>query len=266
MAPVEEKTAAATTAKHYWVLDNGGRPFRVTVEETENSATNVRVEKNLSRGRGFRTLLEWYFVAKVFIGKSPKNPMTEFSGGHGEAFNGNSILVWLGDFRYVFIGWEIYSFEVAATAITEFVSPVGNNSVPYPFAFDADHRCYLFLERIVISGFPIEPLHRKSPYEWYYEACEGLQDRHGKLKIGNQIFNNYFHYPKTDWHQEYLRLQRINREDEDDPDQCDSIYLVGEHGTRPLSLEEFIAQRETFARDVFHVTGLQNFELLQKRV
>lgn len=264
MAPVEEKTAAATV-KHYWILDNGGHPFRVTVTETEDFATHVRVEVELSRGRGFRTLQEWNFVAKVFIGESPKNPMTEFSGGYGEAFTGNSILVWLGDFRYVFIGREIYSFEVAATAITEFVSPVGNSSVPYPFAFDADHRCYLFLERIVISGFPMEQ-HRNDPYEWYYEACQGLQDRHGKLKIGSEIFNNYFHYPQTDWHQEYLRLQRINHDDDEDDPGCDEICSVKKNGQpRPLSLEEFITQRESFARDVLHAERVLHFELLQKR-
>jgi hypothetical protein len=117
----------------------------------------------------------------------------------------------------------------------------------------------------MLSGFPMDS-HRDDPYEWYYEACQGLQDRHGKLKIGSEIFNNYFHYPKTDWHQEYLRLQRINHDDDEDEDNHDEIYLVKKNGQpRPLSLEEFITQRESFARDVLHAEGVLNFTLLRER-
>jgi len=263
----------APSGRSYFIHDNGARPFHVCVV----SPTCVRVEKftgydyDEHPAEAYETLFEWDDIAEIFIGKSPLNQMTGFSGGHGPEFDGNSILLRRGGeggpLRYVYIGSEIYEFE-APSRITRFVSPVGNNNVPYPFAFDATGtHCYLFLEQVCITQFPVD--HRDSPYEWYYDACEQLQRRDGKMKIGNQIYNNHFSY-KSDWREEYRRLQRLNRHDEDDPE-CDSICLVpprnngGNRQPHPLTAEEFIAQRESFAKDVLHAERLPNFQLLQKR-
>jgi len=266
MAPVVEPET------RYVIHDNGSIPFRVCII----SATHVRVEvsKDEDYDDSYETLFEWNDIAEVFVGKSPRNAMTEFSGGYGPRFDGNSILVRRrgedsGPLRYVYIGSEIYEFEVVAP-ITKFVSPVGNNCVPYPFAFDATgQHCYLFSERVMLANIP--PEHCKDPYEWYYDTCKTLQRRDGKMKIGNQIYNNHFSFA-SDWREEYQRLQRINREDEDedDPESLDTISLVvsrnkGRGETRMLSLEEFITQRESFAKDVLHAERLPNFQLLQKR-
>ena len=42
---------------------------------------------------------------EVFIGKSPVNAMTTFSGGHGPRFDGNSVLL-KRENDYVFVGDE----------------------------------------------------------------------------------------------------------------------------------------------------------------
>ena len=57
--------------------------------------------------------------------------MTKYSGGHGPKFTGNSILLNIGDKRYVSIGWTIYEFSTK-DQITEYYSPVGKSDVPYP--------------------------------------------------------------------------------------------------------------------------------------
>nr|QBK85874.1 MAG: hypothetical protein LCMAC101_04690 [Marseillevirus LCMAC101] len=94
-------------------------------------------------------------VEKVFVGESPKNKMTEFSGGYGDDFRGNSLLLHIcgdseGSLEYVFIGWKIYSFE-ALSEIVQYVSPVGNSDVPYPYAIDTKNRAYLLKENVIVQ-------------------------------------------------------------------------------------------------------------------
>ena len=84
---------------------------------------------------------------RVFIGHSPKNKMTEFSGAYGPEFLGNSILVHKKDLDYVCIGSDIFEFT-ALDRILEYVSPVGNNGVPYPYAVDTKGRHYSMLHEL----------------------------------------------------------------------------------------------------------------------
>ena len=69
--------------------------------------------------------------------------MTEFSGGYGEKWDGNSILLRIGDaneFRYVYIGCTVFEFT-ADEKVIKYVSSVGNNCVPYPYA-ESLNWCY----------------------------------------------------------------------------------------------------------------------------
>ncbi len=88
------------------------------------------------------------FVAKIvpheiFIGESLLNDMTKKSGGCGEKWDGNSILLRVGnlrEFRYLHIGVIVCEF-VTDQQITKYISSVGNNCVPYPYAESKDF-CY----------------------------------------------------------------------------------------------------------------------------
>lgn len=96
----------------------------------------------------FDNLIVKYGPLKIFIGKSVTNKMTSFSGGHGEKWDGNSILLRIGntdEFRYVYIGTEIFEF-VTEEEITAYVSSVGNNCVPYPYA-ESLNWCYCMGEK-----------------------------------------------------------------------------------------------------------------------
>ncbi len=72
---------------------------------------------------------------KVMPGKSPRNSMTAFSGGYGPKSDGNTLLVQASPRRYMFIGCGgVYGFTLGANEkIKNYMSPVGNSSVPYPY-------------------------------------------------------------------------------------------------------------------------------------
>src|SRR5579872_1229228 len=105
--------------KTYYIHDNGGRPFGV------NMNNNISIFSNYKKYKHIFT----FKPIEIFIGKSPKNKMTLFSGGYGEKFDGNSILLRIKELEYVLIGSEIIRFN-SLFLIKEFISPVGNNDVP----------------------------------------------------------------------------------------------------------------------------------------
>ena len=80
---------------------------------------------------------------KSFVGKSPINNMTKYSGGHGKKFDGNTILLQKNKNTYVLIYIGIEEFKVFNDEIVKFVSPVGNNDVPYPYAIGKNNMYFL---------------------------------------------------------------------------------------------------------------------------
>lgn len=171
--------------KHYYTHDNGGRPYLLyilgkNVLVYKNKFEN-EIEENYddpsydfyyewSHYLGLNTLLytklvNKYSPQKIFIGKSPLIPMTKFSGGHGKAFDGNSILLHISKNKYVHIGRTITQFK-SFSPIKKFVSPVGNSDVPYPFAIDEDNNYYLIIASIVMKCSTKEC--REEPYHTYY--------------------------------------------------------------------------------------------------
>ena len=139
---------------------NGGTPFKVEINENM-----VDIYSN----NGSTPLLK-RSARTIFIGESPMNKMTTFSGGHGPDFLGNSILLELDDNQYEFIGKTIFSFS-SLVRIVEFVSPVGNNDVSYPYAIDVDGNIYLLIEEVVLLKHRISAGEEEDPYSYYYKKC-----------------------------------------------------------------------------------------------
>ncbi|OLP84177.1 hypothetical protein AK812_SmicGene34985 [Symbiodinium microadriaticum] len=83
-----------------------------------------------------------FSAEKVFVGHSPE---------HGAKFDGNSMLLHLEGLKYVFVGEEVFSFT-AKSPITKFLSPVGNNDVPYPWAVDEEGSRYLFTMSVILAS------------------------------------------------------------------------------------------------------------------
>lgn len=107
---------------------------------------------------------------EIFLGKSLKNKMTEFSGGYGAWATGNSILLWIKDNQYVYIGESIFRFR-SLSKIVKYLSPVGNSGVPYPYAIDYEGRYYLMIENVVVENIPRG--FKRDPYDYYYANGKG---------------------------------------------------------------------------------------------
>ena len=163
-------------SQKYFIHDNGGRPFLVYVAGNNvwiykhSKETVVEDEKDLDNPKYYTELVKEYTAKQVFIGKSPKNEMTKYSGGHGPKFTGNSILLKIGDKRYVSIGWTIYEFSTK-DEIIEYHSPVGNSDVPYPVAIGTDY-VYFMIEDVYVAKELFEDFPKK--YKWHDHAYAKL--------------------------------------------------------------------------------------------
>ena len=163
-------------SQKYFIHDNGGRPFLVYVAGNKvwiykhSKEIIVEDQKDFDNPKYYTELVKEYTAKQVFIGKSPKNEMTKYSGGHGPKFTGNSILLKIGDKRYVSIGWTIYEFSTK-DEITEYHSPVGNNDVPYPVAIGTDY-VYFMIEDVYVAKELFEDFPKK--YKWHDHAYTKL--------------------------------------------------------------------------------------------
>lgn len=141
----------------YKTHDNGGRPYKCVIYKNNNIEVYCQINNNSDKITYDKKATYKFKTKNIFIGKSPFNKMTEFSGGYGAKFDGNSILLNIDDNKYIFIGDKVWSF-VPKGKIVEFISPVGNNDVPYPWAVDEYKNIYLFTFNVII-------MYRKDVYE-----------------------------------------------------------------------------------------------------
>lgn len=136
--------------KYYRILDNDGdKPFMVyyngkeaiiyMMEEKKYyfDFKNIKYKENFDdnkKSRIFYTkLVKKFKYEHLFVGKSYKNPMTKIEGTYGKRFDGNNLLFYLGNKKYISVGWSIYSFTTE-DKITIFHSPLNDYLTPFPFA------------------------------------------------------------------------------------------------------------------------------------
>jgi len=125
--------------KTYYIHDNGDRPFKVVVKKEELHAYVYKGEED------YKELILETKYKKIFIGESYEDEEDE---------EGNTILIYVGKCKYIYIGMEIYSFTVDKgkdNVITEYYSPIGNNDVPYPYAVSKNNT-YLMLDEAIIDN------------------------------------------------------------------------------------------------------------------
>lgn len=207
--------------KSYQTHDNGGRPFTVCYvgdhhggkfwvrgncerslwdwrsgppqPNTEEARNQRRAEQEKKRREeeemrkvelpmGFdRTLIiPPTQYTKRFIGESPLNAITRFSGGDGEEFDGNSMLFEIAPQTYIFVGSVIIEFHTE-DEIVSFVSPVGNNDVPYPLAVGTKNT-YFMIEDICLPNEVLEGLRKK------HET--GFDEEPYHLLYGSEIYRS----------------------------------------------------------------------------
>tara|TARA_Y100000389_G_scaffold22767_1_gene19475 strand:+ start:10558 stop:11310 length:753 start_codon:yes stop_codon:yes gene_type:complete len=156
--------------KKYLTHDNGGRPFLVVINNNDVSIfklpNGVYEDKNTSKSDYTELVKEYKKVKKVFIGKSPKIDMTKFSAGYGKYFDGNTILIEIRPKQYCLVAERIVEFSTK-DSIEKYVSPVGNNDVPYPIAYGSENVYFFgydehkYIPKEIINGLTIDEIQEK---------------------------------------------------------------------------------------------------------
>ena len=154
----------------YLIHDNGGRPFRVNIENNTVNIYKRTYHEELDKFD--EDLFLTYDTKKIFLGECKKYP-------------GNTILLKV-DSKYIFIGANIVSFK-PSSKIVRFVSNVKNNDVPYPYAIDKKGIFYLFTENVCIN---VPMACEKNPYEYYCQASL-ITDDEGYVPAKKSLVKNF---------------------------------------------------------------------------
>lgn len=195
-------TPTHTGAQIYKTHDNGARPFMVYITESTVHVYVVPTDEYAipdlldSYGQSpffdsYGQYRDWMYsklvfecqLEQVWIGKSNENEITAPGGGHGEDYDGNTILIkekvtpppegWT--HSYVLVGSSIARYRTN-DEIKSFVADVGNNDVPYPYARDIKGATYLFIEAVKMTN-PLPPKYASDPYQFYYDHFHLTADR-----------------------------------------------------------------------------------------
>ncbi len=161
----------------YYIHDNEGRPFKIVVN---CRGIHVYTFPSYEAGRPNSQLHYTIFLRRF------KRFMGYWTGYDSSpyAMHGNSLLIKISKYRYVFIGSEIYSFETndvfMEDEIFDFVSPVGNSDVPYPVAYGYDN-VYFMLDKQKVDRCILEtPVTVKDAEDMYLEFYGHIGSKRGK--------------------------------------------------------------------------------------
>jgi len=181
----------------YYTHDNGRRPYKVEIVggrvfvysalEQDLDSDIVTYSPHAIIGIG---------AEKILIGKSPNNETGDVDG--------NSILLYIGGNTHIYIGHEIYQFT-SMNPIIDYMSPVGNNDTPYPYAICHNGDILLMSEKVRLVNPRIPQ--NEDPYTYYYSISyitgpDGEPGRGNieKTYVGNSTFSmNYVVNPSEDY-------------------------------------------------------------------
>jgi hypothetical protein len=152
--------------KTYEIHDNGGRPYVVHTFANRVLVYCNKYDKKTDTEIVKDKIMDFTY-GKIYIGEDkPKSKWNPTSKDWGL---GNSILVQKPNGTYVYIGEEIMEFSARPDdVIVAYLSPVGNNDVPYPYAIGKK-----FIYHMIGNAyFPIDSLKpfdiKKDVNEIYY--------------------------------------------------------------------------------------------------
>jgi hypothetical protein len=142
--------------KHYDTMDNGVRPYRVIVDGSNVSIYNgTRSEDDTYN---YDKLIRSVKVKKVYLGGKKKDL-------------GNSILLHLSGNKYMYIGHEIYEFQMLDSVDTYF-SIMGNSDVPYPVLLGTEY-AYFMLDHCYVPRALFSQSMTKKDWEDAYQRYYG---------------------------------------------------------------------------------------------
>lgn len=139
--------------KFYDVVDNGRRPYRVYID-----GSVVSIYKDPT----YDILIKKISVKKVYLGKAKGSVA------------GNSILLHVSGKKYVYIGHEIYEFQLEDT-VDSYFSLIGNSDVPYPVLLGTEY-VYFMLDHCYVPRTSFSPSMTKSDWEDAYQRFYGWRN------------------------------------------------------------------------------------------
>ena len=178
----EEKDYLYQAPDIFVTMDNNAKPFTVLVFDRECKAV---VYKNDDNGWGDETttkMMEIDYV-KIFIGKDccVDDDKEIVNTTSKKNYLGNSILFEIREQEYIFVGKTIYYFNTKPNKdkIVKFISNMGPNGVPYPFAY-GEKNVYFMLDHKFLS-YAIINEKRILNKDETYDAYKFLYDWNTKL-------------------------------------------------------------------------------------
>jgi hypothetical protein len=137
----KDKSNNKNVKANYITQYNGGYPYLVNIMSNNVKISGIGpnfLGEDSPKPKDYTKLIKEYKnVKQIFIGKSPVIKMTA-DGGHGDVWDGNTILLNVKGNQYVFIDNKIMEFSTS-DEISEHISPVGNSGVPYPISIGSEY-------------------------------------------------------------------------------------------------------------------------------
>jgi hypothetical protein len=161
-----DTAGAFVQSEEFFAHDNGGRPFKVVVRLTERPRHGAGAGEDNAETDRYRRLANVASVS-VYSYRGQNGNQDDYNSAADLTFDGNVTCVWVGrspehgvwgegnsvlieildsgEAACVMIGASVFRFPTPDAGIADFVSPVGNSDVPYPYAIDGDGN-YVILE------------------------------------------------------------------------------------------------------------------------
>jgi hypothetical protein len=148
--------------KTYTILDNGGTPFVVEVTPSSLKVFQTDYDEVLGMSVIVKEVLTSPYK-RLFVGD---NLLKDKRAAKKGMYPGNSLLFELAKGSDLYVGSEIFQFQTRnKEEIHTYMSPVGNSSVPYPYAVGTTHT-YFMLEYVAVSNSLLDL--KKDAYEQLY--------------------------------------------------------------------------------------------------
>jgi hypothetical protein len=156
------QTRKAPAGKLYEIHDNGGRPFAVSVK---GNTLKIYIQKQGSEP----TLFKAYTATHIWLENDALKVESPNAKGH-------AILAQLSAKKFLFIGWQIFTFELeAGDSPVVFESYIGNSDVPYSYLVGKTHT-YFLTESKDVGVVANEWLDlKRDAYGQFYGHIEGAQ-------------------------------------------------------------------------------------------
>jgi len=166
------KVKASGKGRAYKIHDNRGRPFTVVDNKKEKRVTIFKNEESSStKVKEIKYLNFW--------------PGSSASKAFGDWEPGNTVLIQKDKTTFVSVIREIQEFRLEkGDEVLTYMSPIGNNDVPYPYIIGKTH-VYLLLDGAILPKAALDL--KQDVYYQYYGINEfkgpGLEAFAKKMKM-----------------------------------------------------------------------------------